>query len=127
MDHKPYIMKNEEIQTLVAGIMAHGVDDTYSKMRAKAIFAMDNKENIDDMFLDMSDTLLRLAREEVDSKDKNEDGDSNLLSNVYYTVSYMLKRIAHEVYRNYIKKGDTRDNSRFIRLVSYNKDAPLMV
>lgn len=119
---KPYIMKVEEIQTLIAGFVSNGQEDTYNKIKAKALFAMDKIEDIDDMFLDMSESFLKLARDDTDI----ESEDNPSLSSIYYVISYMLRKVAHEIYSKYIKKGEQRDNSRFIRLISYNKDAPLV-
>lgn len=125
MERKPYIMKVEEIQTLIAGLITHGPEDIYGKIKAKAFFAMENKDDIDDMFLDMAETLLKKGREELEEDD--EDGENPSIANIYYTLSYILRKVAHETYSKYLKLGKERDNNRFIRLVSYNKDAPLMV
>lgn len=121
---KPYIMKIEEVQTLIAGLITNGPEDTYNKIKAKALFAMDGKGDIDDMFLDMSETLLKKGREEMEDKEAEE---SPTLAHVYYTLSYILRKVAHEIYIKYIKRGEARDNNRFIRLVSNNKDAPSMI
>ena len=126
MVRKSYIMKVGEIQTLIAGLVTHGPENIYTQIKAKALFAMEEKNDIDEMFLDMSETLLRKGREELESED-SEDSEDASIANIYYTLSYILRKVAHEVYVKYIKKGETRDNDRFIRLVSNNKDAPLMV
>ena len=123
MVRSPYIMKVEEIQILVTGLLEHGPEETYNKMRAKAFLSMDAKNDVDETFLDMSETLSRKAKEELDN-DSDEDPS---LSNIYSTLSFMLKRLAHEVHRKYIKKGDKRDNSRFLRLISYNEKVSLMI
>jgi len=85
---------------------------------------MDERDDIDEMFLDMSETLLKSGREELEREHTEEDPS---IANIYYTLSYMLRKAAHEVYIKYIKKGSARDNKRFIRLVSNNEDAPLMI
>ena len=123
MSRKPYIMKSEEIQTLIAGLLSYGPEETYNKMRAKALFSIDQKDDIDEMFLDMSETLLKKGREELE----NETDENPSLASIYYTLSSILRKLAHEIYIKYIKQGKTRSSNRFIRLISYNKDAPLMI
>ena len=77
------------------------------------------------MLLDMSETILQKGREDLDSGVKQE-GELTV-SNIYYSLAFMLRRLAHEIYRLYIKKGKKRDSNRFIRLVSYNENAPLII
>jgi hypothetical protein len=116
-------MKTEEIQMLVAGLMSNGPEDTFNRMRAKAFMSMDQKDDVDEIFLDMSEALSERAKEDIES-----DSDENpSLSNIYSTLAFMLKRLAHEVHRKYIKKGEKRDNDRFLRLVSYNENVSLMI
>lgn len=131
MIRKPYIMKMEEMQTLIASLVTKGAEETYARMRAKAFMAMDKTADIDEMFLDMSETFLKKGRSELESSDEEDeevedDGRPTLIS-IYYTVAFLLRRLAHEVYRRYIKMGKQRDNDRFIRLVSYDEEAPLLM
>lgn len=120
---KKYKMKEEEIQMLVGGIMSNGPEETYNRMRAKAFMVLDEKPNVDQIFLDMSETLLEKARGE------NEDNaeETSPLFIIYNSLSFMLRKIGHEIYRKYIKKGVKRNDKRFLRLVSYNKDVSLMI
>ena len=53
--------------------------------------------------------------------------DSRFISNTYITLSFMLRKIGHEIHRKYIRKGDKRENERFLRLVSYNENVSLMI
>jgi len=123
MSRDTYIMKVEEIQTLIAGLITNGPEDTYNRMRAKAFMLMDQKEDADEFFLDMSETFSKKAKEDIE----NDSSEDPSLSNIYSTLAFMLRKLAHEVYRKYIKKGDRRDNSRFLRLVSYNESVSLMI
>lgn len=125
MTHKPYIMKIEEIQVLVAGLVSHGANDTYNRMKAKSILSMDQKDDIDEMLLDMSETMLQKGREDLGSVVEREGEPT--VSSIYYSLAFMLRKLAHEIYRLYIKKGKKRDSNRFIRLVSYNENAPLII
>ena len=123
MSHNSYIMRTEEIEILISGLIEHGPVETFNKMRAKAFMAMDKKNDVDEIFLDMSETLSKRAKEELD----NDSDDNPSLSNIYSTLAFMLRKLAHEIYRKYIKIGEERDNSRFLRLISYNKDVSLMI
>ena len=116
-------MKIEEIQTLIAGLITNGPEDTYNRMRAKSFMSMDQKDDIDEILLDMSDAFSKKAKEELD----NDSDDDPSLFNIYSTLAFMLRRLAHEIYRKYIRKGEGRDNERFLRLASYNKDISLMI
>lgn len=130
MSRKPYIMKIEEIKTLIASLIANGAEETYARMRVKAFMAMDGSDDIDEMFLDMSEACLKKGREELempDEEENNKEDDRPVLSNIYYTLAFLLRRLAHEVYRRYIKKGKQRDSNRFIRLISYDENAPLLM
>ena len=118
-------MKEEEIQVLIAGFITNGAEDTYNRMKAKSFMSMENKKDLDDMLLDMSETLYKRALEELSDIEKTEN-ESNSLFNIYNTLSFMLKRLAHEVFRKYNRMGDKRDNNRFLRLASYNKNILLI-
>jgi hypothetical protein len=113
-------MKEEEVQILVSGFMENGPEETFNRMRAKAFISMDQKNDVDEIFLDMSETLSKKAKEELGN-------DNLLLFNIYNTLAFMLRRLAHEVYRKYIRMGEERDNSRFLRLVSCNESVSLMI
>lgn len=127
MNHKPYIMKVEEIEILITSMIANGPEETYAKMRARAFIAMDKKDDIDEMFLDMSEVFLKRGRDELNASLEDNDDGAILLINIHYSLAFMLRRLSHEVYRKYLKKGKQRDTNRFIRLVSYNKEAPLLM
>lgn len=130
MSRKPYIMKVEEMQTLIASLITNGPEETYTRMRAKALLAMEQTDDIDDMFLDMSETFLNKGRAELESDDEKAEGEEDeepSIAYIYYNLAFMLRRLAHEVYRRYITKGKQRDNERFIRLVSFNEEAPLLM
>jgi len=127
---KPYIMKIQEIQTLIASLVSNGPEDTYSRMRAKAFMAMSDKNDVDEMFLDMSNTLLEKGREAANTSEKDSDNEQDgvpSVVDVYYTLSFLLRKLSHEVYRSYIKQGKKRNNSRFLRLHSHNKEAPALI
>lgn len=121
MNRTPYIMKEEEIRALIAGFVKYGSEDIYIKMKTKALFVMDKIDDLDEEFLDRANILLMRGRKEL--HDDNEDS----LKDIYYTLSFMLRKLAHEIYRKYIKNGRIRDNDRFLRIVSNNKEAPSLL
>ena len=116
---KPYILKTNEIDTLLVGLASHGKDETQTRMLGKALKSMEQDSEMDDKFLDMSETLLKRARD----VDVDVDEDKQLQV-AFYTLASMLRIVAHRVNMAYMKK-DKRDNLRFIRLASSNKDAPI--
>jgi hypothetical protein len=83
-------------------------------MRARAFLEFENKPDLDLILLDMSEGLLKRGRKEMDNADENA-----LLINAYYTLYFLLRKLAHEVNR----KSKNNDD-RFIRVVAVNKNAP---
>ena len=124
IERNTYIMSENEIGAMVAGFIKFGPEDIYNKMRAKALLVIDKMKDLDDEFLDRAETLLVKARQESETVKENE---RDSLERIYYTLSFMLRKLAHEIYRKYLKKGEKRDNGRFLRLISCNKDAPLLI
>lgn len=121
MTRKPYIIKDAEVGTLVASMLSGGGTETLSRLRGRALLSMDAHDDMDEIFLDMSDSFREKGLLELD-----KEGDVPMAS-IYYTLAFILRRLAHEIYRKYIKNGVQRDNERFIRLVSYNEQAPLLM
>ena len=119
----PYIMSEDEIQALIAGFISHGLDETYVRMKTRALFVMDKTDDLDQEFLDRSTTLLNRGRKEL----AKDDDDAIFYQKMYYTLSFMIRKLAHEIHREYIKRGKPRNSERFIHLVSYNKNAPTMI
>ena len=115
----PYVLQEAEVQTLLHGIINHGPKETYDKMKEKAITAMSNDVYVDEMFLDMYETILKRARELHQNEKDSDEGELQL---VLYQLSSMLRTIAHDVYRMYIKKGKNKNSPKFLRLISFNKD-----
>lgn len=112
MNRTPYKIKNEEIATLLDALDKHGYERTYQLMEHKALSTMESRNNIDEMFLDMADSLQRIVCNNIDLDQETIEA--------YDIIASMLRRIAHRVYRRYINGGKWRDNSRFLRLVSIN-------
>jgi len=117
---KPYVIKSNEIDTLLVGLASHGKQETFERMLDKALKSIDKDSEMDDKFLDMYETLLKRAR-----MVEAQDPEDVQLQVALYTLASLLRSVAQKVYMAYLKKGEERDNPRFIRLVSYNKEAPV--
>lgn len=116
---KPYILKTEEIDVLLAGIVSHGEEETYDRMRDKAFNSLDARPDMDDVFLDMYECMIKRARD-VDIQ--TEEGQ--YLARDMYSLASMMRNIAHQLYRAYNRSGEARDNDRFLRLVVDNQTIP---
>jgi len=114
-----YILKVDEIKSLVSGLISHGPGQTYEQMRRRAIQAMGKSDDIDEVFLDMYESMIKRAR-----SIKVEDDEDKQRQIFYYTIAHMLRRLAHEINRVYLKLGKKRYSKRFIRLASYNPESP---
>jgi len=112
-DRTPYSISEDEIKKLISLFISAGEAKTYNITKSNLFFSINTFDDLDEKILDMSDSFLELGREE--KKKSNED---LILSKTYYSLSYILRKIAHEIYRKYIRSGKERDNKRFLRLVS---------
>jgi len=121
MTRKPYILKEEEIDTLVQGISEHGDEETYIKMRDKSLIAMSGTDDVDEMLMDMYETMLARSRSASD-----EDETGKELKKILYQLTSMFRILAHDINREYRKLGKERNGERFLRLVSYNKEATVV-
>lgn len=117
MSRKKYILKTEEIEALLKGIVENGPEDTYNKMKEKAYASIEKMTDLDEMFLDMSEDFLDRARIEP-----GDEENSKQIRDIYYILNSMLRTLAHEVYRTYKKSGKEKPGERFVRLVSFNKE-----
>jgi hypothetical protein len=118
MVRKRYILKVEEIETLLKGIIETGPEETYKKMKEKALLSIEKMKDLDEMFMDMSEDLLDRARIEP-----AEDENSKQLKDTFYLLHSMLRNLAHEVNKIYRKNGKEKTGERFVRLISHNKEA----
>ena len=120
MNRKRYVLKSNEIDVIINGLIESGPNETYNKMKNKAILSMEKIKDLDEMFMDMSEDFLNRAREEP--KDEGE----KKLQEIYYTLNTMLRKLAHEVHLFYKKAKDKKRTSsnRFLKLIVNNKDAP---
>ena len=119
MIRKPYVLKEEEISTLVHGMMTHGDEETYVRMRDKSLVSMQQIDDMDEMLMDMHETMLKRAREAEIENDQDKQ-----VKQILYQLASMLRILAHDINREYRKRGKEKDGERFLRLVSFNKDAP---
>lgn len=117
---KPYILKAEEVDTLLKGLVSHGEEVTYERMRERAFNASQERPDMDDIFLDMYEGMIKRARH----IDTGEEEDAKKLSGDLYTLASMMRNIAHQLYRAYNRAGMSRDNDRFLRLAVSNDSIP---
>ena len=112
MTRKPYILKEEEIEILLNGIIEFGIDETYERMKYRALAGMKQSADVDEILMDQADTVLKRAR----NLSTDDESGAELLKSLYQ-LSAMLRMLAHEIYREYLKTDQERDNKRFLRLV----------
>lgn len=118
MARKKYVLKVEEIEALLRGMIENGPDETYKRMKDKALASMEKMKDLDEMFMDMSEDFLDRARTEPGS-----DENGKQLKDTYYILNSMLRTLAHEINKIYRKNGKDKIGDRFIRLVSFNNEA----
>jgi hypothetical protein len=116
-NRKKYVIKKDEINSLVSNIISNGTDDTYTKMCAKIFLAIDDKVDLDEMLMDMADETLEKARKESEKK------NNEIITSAYYSLHFILRKLANQTYRKYIKKGIKKESTRFLNLIT-NESAP---
>lgn len=108
----PYILKEQEMEMLLNGMAKYGADKTYEVMKKRSLASMEDVTDTDEVLMDQYESVLKRARElTVESDDDKE------LQNSLYQLSSLLRVLAHEVYREYLKIDKERDNERFLRLI----------
>jgi len=112
MTRTPYILKEEELEILLNGITTRGADETYKAMKNRTFMAIQQIDDADEILMDQYDTVLKKARNL-----NVENEDSEKLQKILYHLASILRILAHEIYREYLKAGKERDNERFLRLV----------
>lgn len=117
MSRKKYVLKVDEIETLVEGVLKNGADDTYNRMHEKALSSYDRVKDLDEMFLDMSEDFLERARMEVKEENK-------AIQDAYYLLSSMLKKLAYDINRMMRKAGKERNGERFFKAIVNLEAAP---
>ena len=118
MSRKKYVLKTEEIEALLRGIVENGPEETYKRMKEKALISIEKMKDLDEMFMDMSEDFLDRARTEP-----GEDENGKQLKDTYYILNSMLRTLAHEINKIYRKNGKGKTGDRFIRVVSLNNEA----
>ena len=92
-------------------------------MKDKAISIIGKTDNLDEEFLDRSETLLEKARQEPK---EDVSGDEATLQDIYYTLSFMLRKLAHEMHFKYLQINNKKESNRFLRVI-VNKEAPKLL
>jgi hypothetical protein len=116
MSRKKYVLKTEEIDNLVDGVLRLGADDTYDKMREKAFLSIEKMKDLDEMFLDMYEDFLERARIESEENQTTRE--------IYYLLSSMLKILAYEINYIYRKSGKKKGGERFLKVITNDIPVP---
>jgi hypothetical protein len=111
-----YVMSEDEIKIMLQGLKAYGPDETYKRIQERTFSSMINTDSIDDMIMDMYETMLKEAR-------KCEDGKELKLD--LYQLASMLRFSAHDANRFLSSHGKASKSSRFLKIASYNEDIPI--
>lgn len=112
-----YVLADSEIETLIRGLIENGQDNMYELMKGKVASMALSSDVIDLILMDMHDTILDLGRAVAD-----DTPDSVQVKSIYYTLASMLRKLSQDLYISYTKAGKPREDIRFLRLVSSNKD-----
>ena len=120
MTRKKYVLKVEEIDALIKGVFEQGAEETYKRMKEKALSSVEKMKDLDEMFMDMSEDFLSRAREEAANDEERE------LQRTFYLLNTMLRKLAQEINMVYLKtkSRDRNSSDRFLRLMTTNQEAP---
>ncbi len=102
-----YILKEDELISLVNEVKNNGPEKTYDKLKEKINLVVDFDDNLDSMLMDMHDSVLQRARICAED-DKNID--------TLYSITVILRRLAHQIHRAYIKRGKDKSNNNFLHV-----------
>lgn len=111
MTRVTYVLKKEELEILLNGMIAHGTDKTYIAMKNRTVIAMQQIEDADEILMDQYDTVLKKARS------LNAENNDEKLQKTLYQLASLLRILAHEIYREYLKAGKERGSKRFLHIV----------
>lgn len=101
------VISDQELKTILERLSVIGEQELYAQTKSKALFVMDQIDDLDEAFLDIHDTILEKARGEEQEE----------IAKDYHTVARIFRRVAHEIYRKYIKGDEQRKSERFLRIV----------
>jgi hypothetical protein len=111
---KKYTISEEEVRSLLAGIVQLGPKETYIKMKERMLAAKEDIQNVDEMCMDMYDDMLIRAR-----AFNYDDEEGKEIQIVLFQIASMLRVLAHELHRTY--KDKMINTKRFLELVSHNQ------
>jgi len=112
MTHRPYVLDKEEFDELVNSVIRLGSDEVYDAMRRRAFTKIKQVRYADEILMDQHLTILGKARKLII---KNED-DKELYKTLCDLAS-MLRKLAHEIHREYLRMNAERDSLRFLHIV----------
>jgi len=110
-------LKDRELEELVYYVTINGEDDLYVILKDRAVISAIHSDSIDNDFMDMYGFTLNKARV-MEIKCTVDE----VLCKMLYSISFALRRVAHFINREYVRNGIRESDSRFLRLVSNNKE-----
>lgn len=116
-----YILSEKEIESLLEGYASVGPDAMYEKLKVRAMANIKSRDDIDELLLDQAESMLKRGR---DIMPEDTDNKETVVVDCY-SVYFIMRKLAHQIYREYEKMGKKRNSNRFLRLVVNNPKAPL--
>jgi hypothetical protein len=116
---RKYVLSEEEIRSLLSGIVQIGPKETYEKMKERMLAAREHEgmQDVDEMCMDMYDSMLIRARSFGCDDDDKEGQD---IRATLFQIASMLRTLAHELHRTCYKNKPI-NTKRFLELVSHNQ------
>lgn len=108
----PYTLKENELEMLLNGMTKYGADKTFDVMKKRSLASMEDTKDSDEILMDQYETVLKRARGLSIENEEDEQLQKSL-----YQLSSLLRVLAHDIYREYLKTDKERNNKRFLRLV----------
>jgi len=112
MTRHKYVLSEEEIRTLMSGIISLGAKDTYAKMLERMLVAKEQGQEADELCMDMYESMLQRARVFGEGRD---DKDTLEIKQTLYQLSTMFRTLAHDLHRLCPSKTGS---GRFLEIVS---------
>jgi len=111
--NKTNTIREDELEPLIDGIVNFGFNETYAEMKTKIPSIIECVEDADEVLLNQSNVVLQKARS-VCPFDSEE-------GKILYKISFLLRKLAHEIHRIYIKLGKVKKHEGFLYLMDKEK------
>lgn len=102
-----YLLSDEELKSLIFVVKNYKDSDIYDIVKNRFVeYVKSNQKDIDNICMDIHDTILDMAKNNL----YNE-------SEILYDLSFIFRKIAHEVHTMYIQQGKPKAGGRFLELI----------